>query len=179
MSTLHSLHGGDETAVLNRRRQLHDLLASGLANRSLPDWQAGLIIHAYGDSYAHTRLNEGHLKAYGDWFGHLSDGHTPDSIRDAPEKFLEFTSGLFSCLKGENLKQQLDELHAIAKQLPKERASAVARMQEYAVSLGLTSELDGRTKKEIMDYVRLKDVEDTMTLMEGVFSKVEERLSVE
>lgn len=65
---------------------------------SVEDWKIGFLIHAYGDSYSHTKGTGENLRAYGPILGHLLDGPEPDSIADNPDKYEDFVRGLFSVL---------------------------------------------------------------------------------
>lgn len=100
---LHSLHGGDDQSVKHRREALGKLIREKLLNgddESLKE--AGLLIHAFGDSYAHTegKFNSGHEQAYGTLYGHLLAGHHPDEIAhpDVFQKYEGYVHQLFSCL---------------------------------------------------------------------------------
>lgn len=47
----------------------------------LNDWQKGFLIHAFGDSFAHTYLDDNKvLRSFSFPLGHLFLGHEPDSI---------------------------------------------------------------------------------------------------
>lgn len=52
---LHSLHGGDAKKVDVRRERPKKIIDAAQPNSEVPDWQLGLLIHAFGDSYAHVQ----------------------------------------------------------------------------------------------------------------------------
>jgi len=85
---LHSLHGGDQVAIDLRRAAIKRELAISLKHPD-QDWLSGLLIHAYGDAYVHTRgtYRSGQEQAYSRVFGHAWD-----SIK---EKVNGFCSSLF------------------------------------------------------------------------------------
>jgi RHS repeat-associated protein len=102
---IHSLHGGGPAGVSNRRKCLEALLK----DPSLQPWERGIINHAFGDSFAHTRLtfyDDGRnefLEAYPFPAGHGVDsvtGKDPDIIFNHPQKHVEYTSRLYSALGG-------------------------------------------------------------------------------
>ena len=99
IGVLHSLHGGDAQAALDRRRAL--AIAISDADSSAPDyyWQTGLMLHALGDSFAHTRADG---SAYGELYGHAFDGHTPDIIGERPALYLTYVETMFDALGGNN-----------------------------------------------------------------------------
>ena len=103
LDTLHSLHGGDESAVLNRRRDLARMIKSYDLKDPENHWKVGFLIHALGDSYAHTHLEDGRLKAYGPLVGHIFDngsaGYKPDSVTAHPEVYLEYVAALANALQ--------------------------------------------------------------------------------
>ena len=68
---LHSLHGGDQQAIDQRRAVIKRALQRSLQDQN-EDWLSGLLIHAYGDAYAHTKgpHKSGQEEAYGPWIGH-------------------------------------------------------------------------------------------------------------
>lgn len=72
MSGLHSLHGGGESSINKRRENIKNALKTTLRSEEL-DWLSGLLIHAYGDAYAHVTksLYTGKEVAYGGVVGHL------------------------------------------------------------------------------------------------------------
>ncbi len=52
--TLHSLHGGNHQDIIKRRIKIQKTLHETLHDPTL-DWLSGLIIHAYADSFSHTK----------------------------------------------------------------------------------------------------------------------------
>jgi hypothetical protein len=83
VNSLHSLHGGDHTSIKIRRERLKTLIIKSL-NEDRPNWEAGFLIHALGDSYAHVHGTGDGEHAYGEGMGHavanLPWGERPDSI---------------------------------------------------------------------------------------------------
>jgi len=98
MEVLHSLHGGDQAAVTKRRQALRNLIKTYVSQWA--PWEVGIMIHAFGDSYAHTKGQPGHEKAYPSPTGHLPDGHDPDSVVLHPQKYLTYVEDLYACLVG-------------------------------------------------------------------------------
>jgi hypothetical protein len=104
---VHSLHGGNHKKIQKRRSDLKNAIAQALNEPNIR--KAGLLIHALGDSYAHTKgkLNTTEETAYGEIVGHGLASicfHDPDkafriSNRD---KYIEFITELFELLKTEN-----------------------------------------------------------------------------
>lgn len=79
MDTLHSLHGGDHSAVETRREKLEALIQASYRTGK-PDWQTGFMIHALGDSYAHVHGDLERPQAYGPLVGHGFATEDPDKI---------------------------------------------------------------------------------------------------
>jgi hypothetical protein len=59
--------------------------------------QRGLLIHAYGDSYAHV---DAFGNAYGWPLGHAPDGHFPDFIINDVPKYADYIRNLYEALGG-------------------------------------------------------------------------------
>lgn len=104
---LHSLHGGDRKAIDKRREVIRKILADLIKDPS-SDWISGLLIHAFGDSYAHTQnpYNSSEERAYGVWIGHaiptLSPwSSSPDNIKALGNepKYLGYVNDLYETLK--------------------------------------------------------------------------------
>ncbi|MCH7334690.1 hypothetical protein [Acinetobacter modestus] len=102
---LHSLHGGDQDIILARRKSLELAIQRNLESSS-NIWKAGLLIHAYGDTFAHTKGKFGSQdeKAFGPFSGHLFHSifqDDPDNILvgDARVKYTAFVKDLFNVLK--------------------------------------------------------------------------------
>ncbi|WP_338244760.1 hypothetical protein [Maricaulis maris] len=95
-AVLHSLHGGNPEAVAQRRLDLAELIEQ--RNRTTPraDWQTGFLIHALGDSYAHTNPAG---EAYGELYGHVFDGHWPDLVGNRRELYIDYIEALFDALE--------------------------------------------------------------------------------
>jgi uncharacterized protein Usg len=101
---LHSLHGGDQTAIDERRKKLKTLISKTKHDPEL-DWLTGLLIHAYGDAYAHTKgeLNQNEV-AYGKWIGHLIPplkGEDPDDLSNTTtlRKYLAYIENLYEAIQ--------------------------------------------------------------------------------
>lgn len=99
---LHSLHGGNTEVVLERRKQLKRMIIESLQSDSTPDWQTGFLIHAFGDSFAHTKGTP--PRAYGEFIGHAFDSlfaDDPDAIfvDDHPTKYIAYVRELFDALR--------------------------------------------------------------------------------
>jgi ribosome-binding factor A len=93
---LHSLHGGE---AVPRRKALKRLVAS----KGLADWEIGLLIHAFADSFAHSYLKNGTLYAHSWPYGHGANnvtGNSPDLIGNDPQTYKEYVGNLFEALAG-------------------------------------------------------------------------------
>ncbi len=66
----------------------------------LTDWEKGVVIHALGDAWAHTKGSGADEQAYGFPLGHLFDGHAPDTISTAPGKYVAYIQNLYGALGG-------------------------------------------------------------------------------
>lgn len=103
--TLHSLHAGNQSQIDQRRAAIKSALANSIQDPDL-DWLSGLLIHAYGDAYAHTcgEYDSGREKAYGPWFGHGLQtffGEDPDEIKNptTEPKYLAYVDELYHTLR--------------------------------------------------------------------------------
>lgn len=128
--TIHSLHGGSGEEVNRVRTGLQDAVADGNVN----DETRGIVIHALGDSYAHTRRVEARdasgvvtgteEQAYGSPLGHGAQRqpNAPDVISNRPELFGEYVTALADALSrvsGEKVnQQQLDGIRKVVTGLP-------------------------------------------------------------
>lgn len=102
VDNLHSLHGGNHPAVLQRRARLAELLKQSVARRD-PAWQIGFLIHALGDSYAHVKGPAVALEGYGAGIGHvLAFREDPDNIArdDNIVHFQAYAPALYEALGG-------------------------------------------------------------------------------
>lgn len=104
---LHSLHGGGRAAIDARRRNIEQALSESLKDERL-DWLSGLLIHAYGDSYVHTKhkADSAEEKAYGPLIGHALPslfGDDPDNMKvpETKKKYLLFIDKLYSIITRE------------------------------------------------------------------------------
>jgi RHS repeat-associated protein len=109
---LHSLHGG---AAQPRQQMLSDMIRQG----GMSDWQMGFLLHAYGDSFAHTYTNaNGCLVAYSWPLGHGPQGHDPDTIGRHTDAYKGYVDQLFKTLGGnasdENAMKMLDQIKLAA-----------------------------------------------------------------
>lgn len=103
---LHSLHGGGRTKIDLRRSEIRRAIARNLSDPQ-KDWQTGLLIHALGDTYAHTKNEYGSEdeRAYGVWVGHLFPSifcRSPDDIKAQSNepKYLGYITDLYTTLGG-------------------------------------------------------------------------------
>ena len=94
---LHSLYGDD---AFPRRKCLSDLIR----DPALAPWVKGLLIHAYGDSYAHTTgSGDSFSPTYGPTLGHANpldgdSGHAPDIITNRPDLYAHYLNALTNVL---------------------------------------------------------------------------------
>jgi hypothetical protein len=155
---LHSLHGGDANAVMERRDCLKNFLRNLVMNGA-PDWQIGFTIHALGDAFAHTYRDETGLHAFGWPFGHGSQnvsGTSPDSIGLSHAAYSGYVDALYEGLSGMNanyavtgslgaiknagLKAGLPSLRNWAAGKPIDVGAESEAMRQYAISQGLSDE---------------------------------------
>ena len=112
---MHSLHGGGRDAIDARRAALKKFIKDSLGQDPPNYWQAGLMIHAFADSYSHTKepLGDSDQKAYGSIFGHLHQWKKPDQIarQQVFPKYRETATQLYDILEVEGAgdKEQLTE----------------------------------------------------------------------
>lgn len=105
MAQLHSLHGGNNAEVQFRRWYLAELVRRKVREGTEESlMEAGLMIHALGDSYAHTKgeFKGGAETAFGSLVGHAFYWHEPDEIA-RPEvfpKYAEYATQLFKAVGG-------------------------------------------------------------------------------
>jgi len=103
---LHSLHGGDYSHIQQRRKNIGESLNETIKDPSL-DWLSGLIIHAYGDAYAHTKFEYASEfeRAYNVWLGHAWATlmrKSPDDIKRnavTEEKYLRYIQDFYTHMK--------------------------------------------------------------------------------
>lgn len=171
MQTLHSLHGGNEQAVQRRRKNLKTLIAAALGRKE-PDWKVGLLIHAYGDSYAHTYQKNGKEVAYGIPHGHAGDGHTPDKIGEFPQKYLSYVTNLYQDLGGGGDPQErLGRIFRIVQEHEDSNTRISAEIMSYAAELGMSDEESDKVRDRLLRDITVADVTDTMDQMEEYFSR--------
>lgn len=150
---LHSLHGGD---AIKRR----DCLKKLLKEEKLKPWQKGLIIHAFGDAYAHSYVEDGKVKAYGGITGHgifptaagwvtnplglgnVFGGH-PDSIGLHNNTYRKYVNDLYDVLKtGGGDPSRIGALEGLADTFSRNRTSVegeIAALRKLAIERGYTS----------------------------------------
>ncbi len=121
---LHSLHGGGRSEIDMRRLKIRNALAKTITQTDM-DWLSGLLIHAYGDAYAHTKgeLNSDNEQAYGPWIGHAVSsllGNNPDNIKNptTEPKYFAFVNNLYQTIKIDQAKDdRLDDFIRYAKDI--------------------------------------------------------------
>lgn len=171
MRTLHSLHGGGPAEVRKRRDDLDALIRDALRQKE-PDWKVGLMIHAYGDSYAHTYVREGKEHAYGIPFGHAGDGHAPDKIGLFGQKYLSYVSRLFKALGGSGDAQlSLGRLFQIVCDSSGDLPGVTEEITDYAMELGMGGQDSEAVRNRLLADVSAGDVTDTMNAMEKRFAE--------
>lgn len=107
VAVLHSLHGGDYQAVIDRRARLAAMVKAADLAREEDHWKTGFLIHALGDSYAHVHPAEGDadpqaVTAYKELFGHVFDNceqcTRPDDIPRHPAIYAAYFTALEKAL---------------------------------------------------------------------------------
>ncbi|MCC6230521.1 MAG: RHS repeat-associated core domain-containing protein [Phycisphaerales bacterium] len=132
---LHSLRGST-TSPECLRECLHKLVSDS----TLPRWLRGLIIHAFGDSFAHVSLNNrGQIISYPPGLGHAehtAGGFCPDQIGNNPKRHRSYFNSLCQSLGGSTLR-----CSACAASLPATAGLSVddeiAAFRNAAIGLGL------------------------------------------
>lgn len=109
LNVLHSLHNGDHAEVLERRNNLKREIIFLVKSRKKEDhWKIGFLIHALGDSYAHSYGAMDNLHGYNEFIGHILDdgstGNRPDEIvaNNNYLIYIEFVRALFEALTAES-----------------------------------------------------------------------------
>jgi RHS repeat-associated protein len=135
MDGLHSLHGGGNEAVSNRQTALHNLVKNEKS-----DMHRGLMIHAYGDSYAHTHGKQGDLQAYPVPNGHALNskiGVDPDIISNSSGKYAAYAGGLFNALNtGKGNRDMLNNIVATAQSMTEKNHEQNNRAMQQFVRNG-------------------------------------------
>ena len=108
---LHSLHGQD----VKKRR---DCLRNLLQDPSLKPIDRGLLLHAFGDAYAHTYVDPktGKTEAYEYPYGHANTpykGNAPDLPSLRPDVYKEYVNDVFNSLPAGPLPQDPGLINAI------------------------------------------------------------------
>lgn len=166
MTTLHSLHGGSAKAVMRRQGDLQDLVTRQHASKAMQPWQIGLIIHAFGDSFAHVR-DDG--RAFGYPLGHALAGHGPDTISTHKDAYIPYVKALFASLAGKPANEELAPLFAVVETLTANEDDSVTKMATYAIKLGLTPAIDKAAREKWKTKISRHDIEATMAIMEASF----------
>lgn len=177
MATLHSLHGGDERAVLHTRSVLKNVIKE--RKNTLQTYQVGLVIHALADAYAHTTIENGKLKAFGSVVGHLWHGHTPDIIAYDPPKYKDYVCNLFMALKRINsCEPYTDELMAMIEGLKKSRDAELMHFERLAKEKYAFSEDYYSIKgEEWKNTIKEEDILSTLKYMESQLNKAPDPFS--
>ena len=171
MSILHSLHGGNHDSVLKRRSDLRDLISEGIKNKSLRDYQIGLIIHAFADSYAHTMVKDGQLSAFGYIWGHLFHGHEPDLIVYDPENYNEYACELYKALSLKtSCSPELERLQSMIRKLETNRNDELPEFERYAYDLRYDYKVYWAKGKEWNKSVTKEHVKKTFEIIEAKIS---------
>lgn len=168
MALLHSLHGGNADAVRQRQDDLEALIIEGVVNDSLEDYQLGLLIHAFADSFAHTKVSNGELEAFGYVYGHLFHWKTPDLISSDPDKYKNYTCRLYKALARKPLcEPALQPLFQLAEGLAISRNKELPAIEELArKGYNYEENIVKTFKKEWVEVVSKQDVLDTINLIE-------------
>jgi len=106
MTLLHSLHGGGKDSVLKRRQCLLNLLK----DPNIKPWERGLILHAFGDAFAHVHGTGDKLQAYPYPNGHgfaSALGNDPDLISNFPNRYKDYVKSLYQGLAGPGANPEL------------------------------------------------------------------------
>lgn len=170
MAILHSLHGGGNAEVLKRRQVLRDLIYDGVKNKSLEDYQIGILIHAYADAYSHTTVDDGKLRAFGYTVGHLFHGHKPDLIAYDPERYKEYACELYKVLSLDSncSHPELKELFQMIERLKKSRDTELPKFETYARNKWFFNDTDYEQKsKQWQNSVKREDMQRTISIIEG------------
>ena len=171
MSTLHSLHGGVAAKVIDRRSDLKNILYSSIRDKTLDDWQIGIILHAYADSYAHTKGEGSNLKAYGYVIGHAMHPFKTDTIAYYPDKFKEYVKNLFEVLNVNNYNENvLNDFYKYIDQLSKNRWIALGQLYGLAMTKGYNQKDCDEKGKAIRMNIKPDDIITLMKNVERSFS---------
>ncbi len=158
VNTLHSLHGGDADAVAIRRSRLATQLKALDFTNEEELWKAGLLVHALGDSFAHTYVKNGEVHAFNELYGHAFatlSGKDPDVIND------------------DNMSRYRDYLFALYASLDRESSDSALRRQtfeKWACELEGGPSSIGREKlqkqeRELVDVLPFSVFNDFLTTM--------------
>lgn len=170
MGIIHSLHGGNEQAVINRRNNIKALIQESLLSNVLSNCELGILVHAYADSYAHTYSKNGKLKAYDLFLGHLLHGHEPDVIAFYPDKYANYIAELFDLFKTKKSMKLPNKFLLYVRNLSKNRKASLIQMTRYAThKYNYDSRRGDDYKKKWKEKVKREDFE---RLIEYIKSKI-------
>src|SRR5262245_14589668 len=101
-----------------RRTCLAELLKDMMKDPTVTDIERGLLIHAYGDAFAHTTTDfgGGPDRAMGWPLGHGAwnvTGQSPDQIRNNPDRYNAFAGNLYHILSGGAPQKNLEGLRDV------------------------------------------------------------------
>lgn len=173
MNGLHSLHGGDETAILHRREVLGRMIVRSLQDPG-NDLETGFLIHAYGDSFAHVHRvalsNPERIRAYGPAVGHGFALHDPDEILkgDNAKKYTAYTTALFDLLStGPNAekRQQLQTFNRTVESLASESQQTHGILPSVVTQIEISTDesVNVVSCSDIYDHIADKDVRKFLT----------------
>lgn len=146
---LHSLHGGSAADAERWRR----CLTSMAEDASLNQWQRGLVLHALGDAYAHTRKGG---EQYGPPTGHGRVGSKPDDPQDRPELFRRYLATLNTVLGGRATEGALNVfLDTVVGARDASYASRLTKAREFALRQGLETDFDPSNGYTVLDELNL------------------------
>ena len=168
MAVLHSLHGGDQNAVIKRRKDLKQLIANGIKDNSLKEYEIGLMTHAFADSYSHVKLEQGELEAFDYVWGHLFHGHEPDIIAYEPERYKDYACNLYQALSGKNSCEiKLQKLFSMIDKLAVTRDEELPEFEKYAEELLFSSHNYQRWGEQWAKSVGKTEVVNTIKKIES------------
>lgn len=141
-SILHSLHGGGKKEVDIRHQYFLQRIHDDMLKPDEPRWQVGFMIHAMGDSYAHTKGHTDNLSAYSECIGHIfAFKNKPDTIvaNNNSEIYVLYVRSLYKALRTERANP--NQLEHFIKEI------------EYAAMTGKQKNVD----QVILDWYKFPD----------------------
>lgn len=177
---LHSLHGGDEQKIIQRREKLTQLINQLVRDNPVKNvWEIGFLIHALGDTYAHVYDEGNGLYAYGPLIGHLWEkgSFSPDSIYENQENYLAFLKNLFDALNiGNGDTETFDRYIAHIKAVIKKASKlSESKRDQYIRNEIVIFELDNVPPLHYCEHVKWTD-EVTFTNVNSFLNKVKNNL---